>query len=630
MSVLRAVVDHFLVPAATAPRPAPARAEAARPRHAAVGVLCPPRDAAALGVAVGAALAREHGARAVLVCSWGAPARRPGPTMPATAAARGLARSLVARGLDAAASGRLVLVAVEDAAAAGRALAVAPGPTVLVVAAARDAAMDAVLRAQDHVLVADTGEEGVAELAEARLAADGVRTARCAVPTGLARRVPALGTRAPVDLRAEHGQATILVLALLLAVVIGAVVLGAAARGVGAADERGRAADLAALAGARAMHDGFDRLFEPATLAGRANPRHLELAEYLAGGRTAALATARRNGFTDVRVAFPDEDSMAPVRIRVTVRDPIPAGDDEVPVARTAEAELAPPASATVNTSVGAGEYRGPLEVRQGKPMRPDVALAFDRMEAAARADGVTLTITSAWRSNAEQAVLFARHPDPKWVAPPGKSLHRLGTELDLGPPAAYAWLAANATRFGFTQRYSWEPWHYGYVRNAGTSSVGFGGGDGATSVALQSFVPAQFAPAISRAAQRWSVSGALLAAQLYAESGFNPFARSPAGAQGIAQFMPGTAQAYGLDDPFDAERAIDAQAHLMRDLLRQFGAVPLALAAYNAGAGAVAACGCIPPYPETRGYVARILGLLGGAGDIGLTDAGLAVRLVR
>ena len=156
------------------------------------------------------------------------------------------------------------------------------------------------------------------------------------------------------------------------------------------------------------------------------------------------------------------------------------------------------------------------------------------------------------------------------------------------------------------------------------------GGGDGATSVALQSFVPAQFAPAISRAAQRWSVSGALLAAQLYAESGFNPFARSPAGAQGIAQFMPGTAQSYGLDDPFDAERAIDAQAHLMRDLLRQFGAVPLALAAYNAGAGAVAACGCIPPYPETRGYVARILGLLGGAGEIGLTDAGLAVRLVR
>ena len=59
---------------------------------------------------------------------------------------------------------------------------------------------------------------------------------------------------------------------------------------------------------------------------------------------------------------------------------------------------------------------------------------------------------------------------------------------------------------------------------------------------------------------------------------------------------MPGTAAAMGLRDPFDAERAIDAQAHLMRDLLRRFPAVPLALAAYNAGPSAVAACGCVPP----------------------------------
>ena len=55
---------------------------------------------------------------------------------------------------------------------------------------------------------------------------------------------------------------------------------------------------------------------------------------------------------------------------------------------------------------------------------------------------------------------------------------------------------------------------------------------------------------------------------------------------------MPGTAGAYGLDDPFDAAAAIDAQAHLMRDLLRRFGSVPLALAAYNAGPGAVESCG--------------------------------------
>ena len=140
--------------------------------------------------------------------------------------------------------------------------------------------------------------------------------------------------------------------------------------------------------------------------------------------------------------------------------------------------------------------------------------------------------------------------------------------------------------------------------------------------------MPAAFAPALARAAQRWNVSATLLAAQLYAESNFNPFAVSSAGAQGIAQFMPGTAAAMGLRDPFDAERAIDAQAHLMRDLLRRFPAVPLALAAYNAGAGAVAACGCVPANGETPGYVARILGLMGGAGAN--TGGGLQVRLVR
>ncbi len=215
--------------------------------------------------------------------------------------------------------------------------------------------------------------------------------------------------------------------------------------------------------------------------------------------------------------------------------------------------------------------------------------------------------------------------PDP--VGRVGHRLDRLATELDLGPQAAYGWLAANAGRFHFTQRYDWEPWHYGYTLNA--RSAERTGGDGATRGSLPPFVPERYAPVLARAAQRWNVSAALLAAQIYAESNFNPFARSPAGAQGIAQFMPGTARAMGLTNPFDAVAAIDAQAHLMRDLLRRFASVPLALAAYNAGPGAVAACMCIPPYPETRGYVARILALLSGAGEPA-TGAGLAVRLVE
>ena len=160
---------------------------------------------------------------------------------------------------------------------------------------------------------------------------------------------------------------------------------------------------------------------------------------------------------------------------------------------------------------------------------------------------------------------------------------------------------------------------------------MGSGREDGAAGGSLPGFVPARYAPAIARAAQRWSVSGALLAAQLYRESGFNPFARSSAGAQGIAQFMPATAAALGLRDPYDAAASIDAQAHLMRDLLRDFGSVPLALAAYNAGPAPVHACGCVPRYPETQAYVADILGLLHGAGDaLGAGVDGLEVRLVR
>jgi hypothetical protein len=309
------------------------------------------------------------------------------------------------------------------------------------------------------------------------------------------------------------------------------------------------------------------------------------------------------------------------VRVRVTVRDVFTVGRKDTPIAADAEAELAPPGE----LAPAGGGYDGPLATRQGQRMRPDVATAFDRMERAARAGGVSLIITSAYRSDAEQAILFARHPDPRWVAPPGRSLHRLGTELDLGPPAAYGWLARNARRFHFAQRYSWEPWHYGYTLNAHSTSSR---GDGAAGSTLPSFVPAAYAPALSHAAQRWNVSATLLAAQLYAESNFNPLAISRAGAQGIAQFMPGTAAAIGLADPFDAERAIDAQAHLMRDLLRQFPAVPLALAAYNAGPTPVAACGCVPANGESPGYVARILGLMAGAGASG-AEAPLEVRLV-
>jgi len=267
--------------------------------------------------------------------------------------------------------------------------------------------------------------------------------------------------------------------------------------------------------------------------------------------------------------------------------------------------------------------------------MRPDVAEAFDRLAAAAQADGISLVINSAFRSDAEQAKLWAANPDPRWVAPPGHSLHRCATELDLGPPSAYGWLDANAPRFDFLKRYSWEPWHFGYTGgpepcSSAGDAVGMpdGGGEAEPIGGLPSFVPDRFRRPILDSAARWNVSAGVLAAQLMAESNFNPFAVSPAGAQGIAQFMPATAALYGLHDPFDAPAAIDAQAHLMSDLLEQFGgSVSLALAAYNAGPWPVEACQCVPDVPETEAYVARILGLLGGAGE--LVTPTLEVRLV-
>jgi hypothetical protein len=453
-----------------------------------------------------------------------------------------------------------------------------------------------------------------------------------------ARAVRALGRpdRAGRRSRDASGQALLLLVGVLVAVLLGALVLGGVARGVGAHGDDQRAADLAALAGARAMRTAFPRLFEPATVGGDPVPGHLERGAYLTIGRRAAEHTAALNDAHHVTVSFPDGHTFAPVRIRVQVRDPaqVRLGADRrtVPLRAVAEASLAPPV-APATAGPGGNEYHGPLAYRQGKPMRPDVAIWFDRMDAAAQRDGIDLVINSAYRSNAEQAILFAQHPDPKWVAPPGKSLHRLATELDLGPDAAYGWLQRNAARFHFKQRYSWEPWHYGFTLDPGSTSVGYGrsgGGDGRG--AIPGFVPDQYAPPLARAAQRWSVSAALLAAQLYAESNFNPDAVSPAGARGIAQFTPATAIRYGLHDPFDPAQAIDAQAHLMHDLLRRFASVPLALAAYNAGPAPVAACGCVPAYPETQGYVARILGLLGSSGDASAlaSSSALIVRLVR
>ena len=249
---------------------------------------------------------------------------------------------------------------------------------------------------------------------------------------------------------------------------VGTLVLFGFGQALGARAKHQRAADLAAISAVQVMRELYPRLFEPPFIEpGVPNPRHLEEAEYRELAVAAALRGAERNG-ADLRasdVSF-GGTGFAPTRVTVRVRGearvraPGRHARGRVPVWARATAELLPDGGGLPGNASGGG-YHGPLAYRQGKPMRPDVAVAFDRMAAAAREEaGLFLSVTSGFRSDAEQAVLFAAHPDPKWVAPPGESLHRYATELDLGPPGAYPWLAGNATRFGFLRRYSWEPWH--------------------------------------------------------------------------------------------------------------------------------------------------------------------------
>ena len=639
--------------------------------------------AAAVGVTVAVAESGESGS-GVLLAELRAEGRR-GPTMLASAQARELEDGLRDAGFEqVAARGRLCwlgLPASEEALGDLPRVLEAAGPASLSIvhlpARLWPLALERQgLRPRAGLLRADLPTDralaalAVAELRERRLPARVAArplgrvaarraTAGLEIGGGAANRIGRLArgllgrAGAPA---AERGQALLLMIGAAFAILFAAGVLAALGGALTAAARAQRSVDLVALSGARSLRDDFPRLFTSPLLPGGApNPRHLDRREYLARAAAAAREAAARNGVDPdrLRISFPDAASFAPLRLRAVLAasidtealpgQPSRASGDRasgraIQIEASAEAEASPPSTPAggMPTTATGGGYSGPLAYRQGKPMRPDVAFAFDRLAAAARRAGVSLVVNSGYRSDAEQARLFAQNPDPRWVAPPGRSLHRCATELDLGPPSAYAWLAAQARRFGFVRRYAWEPWHFGFVRGPAPCSRAADSGltresaDGgaAGGAGLPGFVPERFRAPILRAAARWDVSAGLLAAQLMAESNFNPFAVSTAGAQGIAQFMPGTAAGYGLDDPFDARAAIDAQAHLMSDLLRQFGgSAPLALAAYNAGPAPVAACDCIPDYPETQAYVARILGLVGGSGEVALPA--LEVRLV-
>lgn len=119
----------------------------------------------------------------------------------------------------------------------------------------------------------------------------------------------------------------------------------------------------------------------------------------------------------------------------------------------------------------------------------------------------------------------------------------------------------------------------------------------------------------IARESEKHDVDARIVKAVIQVESSFKPRARSPKGAMGLMQLMPATARRYQARNPYDPQSNIEAGTQCLSKLLNEFE-LPLALAAYNAGEGAVRRFGGIPPYAETQAYVAKILGLLGGVSN--------------
>jgi cell wall-associated NlpC family hydrolase len=150
--------------------------------------------------------------------------------------------------------------------------------------------------------------------------------------------------------------------------------------------------------------------------------------------------------------------------------------------------------------------------------------------------------------------------------------------------------------------------------RVVGADLAASGSTSGVTATATATNRGSQYAALFAQNEARFHLPSGLLAAVAQTESGGNVSAVSPAGAQGLMQLMPTTAAGLGVN-PWDPAQAVSGAGQLLGNYLQKYGSVPLALAAYNAGPGAVDQYGGVPPYSETQNYVRKITGLMAAQG---------------
>ncbi|MDO5711286.1 MAG: transglycosylase SLT domain-containing protein [Micrococcales bacterium] len=248
--------------------------------------------------------------------------------------------------------------------------------------------------------------------------------------------------------------------------------------------------------------------------------------------------------------------------------------------------------------------WKTPSSIRRILPVGSDQP-QVTRGGTAGRADQVALPTASIDASAVQAAVTSAAANAAAMSSVSSSSAGGLGGWAG-STPAPDTWGAAVAAASGSPS---------GRIPAASVATNAVAAPSSVASIGPLAQAPASLQKLFVEAGRKHGVPAQLLAAVAKQESDFTPTAVSRAGARGLMQLMPATARGLGVRDAFDPAQAVDGAARLLRDHLKSFGSTRLALAAYNAGPGAVRRYDGVPPYAETQNYVRKIMANLSTAG---------------